>query len=172
MHLKIRDLAIAMVTEKRWMGLWYFTNSLWAGIVLYLLASYGYVFWEPHLAMVIGFFVPLVVYGSKHGIGLYRYRSRLGEYQHLDVRYAEAMRYYDLQHWDDALIRLYEVLKLGIDHKRALFHAARCNEELSKWGEVHRLTEKYLELHGSDAEIEALLVKAEDILGIKARQSK
>ena len=162
--MKLRDTANKVLVEPKWKALWYFTNSLWAGITLYILADLGYVFWNPNLAFLVGFFAPLVVYGAKEFMGLYKYKRRLGEFWFMDQQYELAMKMYGNQEWEKARACFSRILSIGPDHKRALYYSAVCNEKLGDWNEVVTLARRYLEQNPSDQEVSVMLKRANQYL--------
>ncbi|MFX1369541.1 MAG: hypothetical protein ACFFAY_13165 [Promethearchaeota archaeon] len=165
--MKLRNAADNVLTDPKWKALWFFTNSLWAGITLYLLASYGYVFWDPILALLVGFFAPLVVYGTKGAMGLYKYRLRLGEFWYMDYQYKEAMRFYNNQDWELAANHFERVLEVGPDHKRALYYAAKCKENLEEWSDVVTLSRRYLKQNPEDEEAAFMLKRANQYIWLE-----
>lgn len=158
--MNLKDTATKVLVEPKWKVLWYFTNSLWAGITLYILASYGYVFWSPNMALIVGFFTPLVVYTAKEALGLFKYKRRLGEFWYMDRQYERAMQLFHNQEWEKALALFSLILKVGPDHKRALYYAAVCNEKLGNWSDVVTMSRHYLKQNPEDDEVSSMLTKA------------
>lgn len=158
--MKLRETATKVLVEPKWKAMWYFTNSLWSGITLYILSSLGYVFWSPLSALLLGFFVPLIVYGTKEGLGLYRYKRNLGEFWYMNQNLKEGMAYFENGFWEEALRCFEKILKVGPDHRRALYYSAICEEKLLNWAKAERLSVKYLEQKPDDEEVRSMMERA------------
>ncbi|NHJ12946.1 MAG: hypothetical protein EAX95_04680 [Candidatus Thorarchaeota archaeon] len=158
--MKLQETATKVLVDPKWKAMWYFTNSLWSGITLYLLSSFGYVFWSPKLALILGFFVPLVVYGAKEGLGLYRYKRNLGDFWYMGQHYKQGLGLFENELWEKALVHFEEVLKVGPDHKRALYYSAICHERLQNWDEMESRCRRYLEQNPNDVEVQSMLRRA------------
>ena len=150
--MNLREISIAVLTKPKWMAVWYLTNSTLAGVTLVLLSRWGYVPFDDQTAFLLGFFAPLLIYGTKHLMGLYRYRRRLGTYQESEVFLQKAAGYYGHERYEDALTCIDIVLEYLPGHKRALFYAAKCYENLGRFDDAARRYSEYLILEPSDEE--------------------
>ncbi|MFW9919131.1 MAG: tetratricopeptide repeat protein [Candidatus Thorarchaeota archaeon] len=155
--MDLRDLSIAVQTKPKWMAGWYITNSTLAGLTLILLSRLGYVQFDDLTAFLLGFFVPLGVYGIKHLMGLYRYGQRWGLYQGTEVLLQKAEGYFAHARYSEAIDVLINVLEYLPGHKRALFYVAKCYEKLGRIKDASDYYSEYLLLEPDDAEARAML---------------
>ncbi len=86
--------------------------------------------------------------------------SKLPEYQEEEYRFKEGKAYYDDGEWEEALKVFNEILDPDMDHRRALYYAARCYQQLSQWEDMKRYCKRYLELVPNDKEVWELLAEA------------
>ncbi len=155
--MNLRDLSVAVLTKPKWMALWYLTNSTLAGLTLVFLSRTGYTPFDDTTAFLLGFFVPLGVYGFKHLIGLYRYRRNLGTYQVTEEYLHRVVGLYGHGEYNDAMFLLQYVLEVLPGHKRALYYAGEVSEKLAHWDEASKYYSEYLLLEPDDQEVIARL---------------
>lgn len=82
------------------------------------------------------------------------------EYGEMEIRYREAMDYYEDNEWDQALPIFLELAGPKLDHKRAVFYAAKCFEAKDDWQNAKKYLKAYLELKPRDREAWELLATA------------
>ncbi|MHA2235036.1 MAG: tetratricopeptide repeat protein [Candidatus Thorarchaeota archaeon] len=128
--MNLRELADATLSQPKWQAVWYLTNSIFAALTCLALARWGYLPWNDLEAVLLGFFVPLGVYGFKSINGWYRYRGRYGSYAVSERYYELALEYVEREEWEPALRYLEYILKVMPDHLRALYYASVCREKL------------------------------------------
>ncbi|NHI84312.1 MAG: tetratricopeptide repeat protein [Candidatus Thorarchaeota archaeon] len=86
--------------------------------------------------------------------------TRIPEYGDMEIRFEEGMSQYEAEEWEEALVVFRELMGPQRDHKRALYYAARCCEELDDWDCVKIYCRRYLELQPRDREVWELLASA------------
>jgi tetratricopeptide (TPR) repeat protein len=122
------------------------------------LARWGFLPWGDLEALLLGFFVPLGVYGFKTINGWYRYKGRYGAYAVTEKYYELALELIEKEDWRDALRYLETILRVMPDHLRALYYTSVCKEKIGdKEGANVHITE-YLRANPDDDE--ALLLQA------------
>lgn len=128
--MNLRELADATLSQPKWQAIWYLTNSTFAAITCWALARWGYLPWNDLEALLLGFFVPLGVYGFKTVNGWYRYKQHYGTYA-MSGKYLElAMESIECEDWDEALRYLDRILRVMPGHLRGLYYTAVCKEKL------------------------------------------
>ncbi len=155
--MNLRELSIAVLTKPKWMALWYLTNSTLAGFTLVFLSRTGYTPFDDATAFLLGFFVPLGVYGFKHLMGLYRYRRNLGVYQVTEEYLHRVVGLYGHGKYKESMHILQYVLEILPGHKRALYFAGATSEKLEDWNAASRYYSEYLLLEPTDQEVIARL---------------
>ena len=116
--------------EPKWIVTWYLTVGILCALTCLALSRTGYLPWDDVTALLLGFFVPIVMYTIKELMGLYEYPRRYSSYA-ISERYLElALEYMEIEKWRDALHYLDIVLKDMPDHQRVLYYAAICREKL------------------------------------------
>lgn len=86
--------------------------------------------------------------------------SRMPEYQEMEIQFDKAMIHFEQQEWDEALEEFNELLEPDMDHKRALYYAARCYEQKDNWPKVKEHCRHYLDMQPDDKEVWELLALA------------
>ncbi len=144
MSMKLRELADATLSEPKWQAIWYLTNSTFAALTCLALSRWGYLPWGDLEAILLGFFVPLGVYGFKTVNGWYRYKQRYGSYAVSEKYYELALELVEQRQWEEALRYLDAILREMPDHLRALYYAAVCNEKIGENEEALQRINEYL----------------------------
>jgi tetratricopeptide (TPR) repeat protein len=156
--MNLRELADATLSQPKWQAVWYLTNSTFAALTCLVLARWGFLPWGDVEALLLGFFVPLGVYGFKSINGWYRYKGRYGTYAVTEKYYELALELIEKEEWREALRYLESILRVMPGHQRALYYASVCKEMLGdKEGASTHITE-YLRENPDDDE--ALLLQA------------
>ncbi len=150
--VKLREIAHKVYADRKWAAGWYLTNSTLCGLTLVALARWGYVSFDDITAFLLGFFVPIVVYGIKEGMGLYKYKGRFGLYQESEVLLQRAAGDFGHGKYEDALRKFETVLEHMPGHKRALYYAAISSEKLGRTNQATRYYSEYLMLAPEDQE--------------------
>ena len=133
---------------------------VFGGIIAAWLAGQGIIPINPGL--IIGttiLFATLIVCCSS-SIMITSFASKMPEYGEMEIRYREAMDYYEDNEWDQALPIFLELAGPKLDHKRAVFYAAKCFEAKDDWQNAKKYLKAYLELKPRDREAWELLATA------------
>lgn len=150
--MNLRELADATLNQPKWQAAWYLTNSIFAALTCWALSRWGYLPWNDVEAILLGFFVPLGVYGFKTVNGWYRYKGRYGSYAVSERYYELALELIEREDWEEALRYLDAILRAMPDHLRALYYASVCKEKLGDdEGAIVHITE-YLRVKPDDEE--------------------
>lgn len=86
--------------------------------------------------------------------------SKIPEYGDLEIKFKEGMEYYDNNEWGDALIVFRKVMGPEMNHKRALYYAARCSEKLDDYSSVKLYCSMYIKMQPKDKEVWLMLANA------------
>ncbi len=81
-------------------------------------------------------------------------------YGELEIVFEEGLDYYNNEEWEQALQVFRKVMGPQMNHKRALYYAARCSEKLDDYEAVKVYCRKYIEMQPRDREVWELLSNA------------
>ncbi|MDH4213814.1 MAG: hypothetical protein OEV85_07830 [Candidatus Thorarchaeota archaeon] len=154
--MNLRELSDAVLIEPKWQAVWYLTNSTFASLTCLALSRWGYLPWDDVTALLLGFFVPLGIYGFKSINGWYRYKIRYGTYAVTEKNLELALELIDKEEWKRALRYLNYILKIMPGHTRALYYSAVCKEKLGDPIGANTSIGEYLKNNPSDMEALAL----------------
>jgi tetratricopeptide (TPR) repeat protein len=138
---------------RKWAVGWYLINSILSGLTLLALARLGYVPFDDVTAFLVGFIVPIIIYGGKEKMGLYRYQKHLVVYQYSEVILQRAAGDFGHGKYEDALTKFESVLECMPDHRRALYYAAISAERLGKKELAAKYYTDYLSIVPDDGEV-------------------
>jgi tetratricopeptide (TPR) repeat protein len=150
--MKLRELADATLSQPKWQAVWYLTNSVFTALTCWALSRWGYLPWNDLEAILLGFFVPLGVYGFKTINGWYRYKGRYGSYAVTERYYELALELIEHEDWEEALRYLEVILRVMPDHLRALYYASVCEEKLGNNEGAALHINEYLKVKPDDDE--------------------
>lgn len=88
------------------------------------------------------------------------YASKIPGYGDMEIRFKEAKQLYDDQDIKEALAIFKELMGPEMNHKRALYYAARCCEMLDDYESVKLYCNNYLKMQPRDAEVWEMLANA------------
>ncbi|TFG31407.1 tetratricopeptide repeat protein [Candidatus Thorarchaeota archaeon] len=86
--------------------------------------------------------------------------SKMPEYGDMEIRFEEGMVYFGNEEWENALLVFTELAGPKLNHKRALYYAARCYEQMDDWENVKKYCNAYLSLKPKDREVWEMLSDA------------
>jgi len=129
-HVNLRELSNATLSDPKWQAIWYLTNSIFTALTCLALSRWGYLPFDDLTALLLGFFVPLGVYGFKTINGWYRYKGHYGMYAITERNFELALELIEKEEWDESLRYLDYVLKVMPGHTRSLYYSAVCLEQL------------------------------------------
>lgn len=89
-----------------------------------------------------------------------RLLTKMPEYHEMELQFDKAMAHYEEEEWDKAIAEFNELLEPDMDHKRALYYAARCYEQKDNWEKVKEYCQHYLDMQPDDKEVWELLALA------------
>ena len=159
--MKLSEMAEAIATKPRWWVGWLFTNSVLCGFTMIALSRWGPLPFDDMSAFLLGFFVPLVIFGIKEAMGLYKYPVNYTRYRISERMLEDAIIHYNNEKWAEALVILDQINSDLSGHKRVLYYSARCNEELGNHELASSQYREYLELQPDDSEIRDALSRIE-----------
>ena len=88
------------------------------------------------------------------------YSTRMPVYQEMETEFRRGMQLFENKEWHEALAIFKHLMGPKMNHKRALYYAARCSEELSDWEGVKLYCGKYLDMKRKDKEVWEMLARA------------
>jgi tetratricopeptide (TPR) repeat protein len=150
--MNLRELADATLSQPKWQTVWYLTNSIFTAFTCWALSRWGYLPWGDLEAILLGFFVPLGVYGFKSVNGWYRYKQRYGTYGVLEKYYELALELIEREKWEEALRYLDAILRAMPGHLRALYYTSVCREKVGDNTGANRHITEYLRAKPEDEE--------------------
>jgi len=150
--MNLRELADATLSQPKWQAVWYLTNSIFTALTCLALSRWGFLPWGDLEAILLGFFVPLGVYGFKSVNGWYRYKQRYGTYGVSEKYYELALELIERGELEEALRYLETILKMMPGHLRALYYASVCREKLGDNVGANKHITEYLRAKPEDEE--------------------
>ncbi|MHA2163327.1 MAG: tetratricopeptide repeat protein [Candidatus Thorarchaeota archaeon] len=140
------------------------------GFVLAWLVGNGYVeypegsatLFDINAATIFGFsiLVGTMLICCTSSMLLGAFAARIPGYGDMEIRFEAAKELYEDKDWEAALSAFVELMTPNMNHKRALYYAARCSEELDKWEDVKKYCQLYLKMQSKDKEVWELLARA------------
>lgn len=88
------------------------------------------------------------------------YSSRMPAYDEMEREFTKGMQLFQNREWQEALEVFKQLMGPKMNHKRALYYAARSAEDLSDWESVKLYCRKYLEMKSKDKEVWEMLARA------------
>lgn len=88
------------------------------------------------------------------------YSAKIPAYEDMEIQFRQGMQLFENKQWQEALAVFKDLMGPKMNHKRALYYAARCSEELSDWEGVKLYCRKYLEMKSKDKEVWEMLARA------------
>lgn len=86
--------------------------------------------------------------------------SKIPEYGDMEIQFKEGMELYDNNEWENALIVFRKLMGPEMNHKRALYYAARCSEKLDDYRSVKLYCSMYIKMQPKDKEVWLMLANA------------
>lgn len=86
--------------------------------------------------------------------------SKIPEYGDMEIEFKEGMEFYDNNEWENALIVFRKLMGPEMNHKRALYYAARCSEKLDDYRSVKLYCSMYIKMQPKDKEVWLMLANA------------
>ncbi len=130
MSMSLRKWGYKFYREPKWAVFWYLLTGTLTALTCLVLSRLGFLPWNDVTALLLGFFVPIVVYGFKEVMRWYEYPLRYSQYA-VTERYLElSIEYMEKGRWDEASHNLSLILEEMPGHLRALYYAAICREKL------------------------------------------
>ncbi|MGY5871604.1 MAG: tetratricopeptide repeat protein [Candidatus Thorarchaeota archaeon] len=138
--------------EPKWVVTWYLTTGVLCALTCLVLSRTGYLPWDDITALLLGFFVPIVIYSFKEIMRWYEYPRRYSMYA-VSERYLElSLEYMEKERWQDALSNLNLIQRNMPDHQRAQYYSAICKEKLGNYQGANENIARYLKMKPDDDE--------------------
>ena len=130
------------------------------GIIIALLSAQGILPFDGPTVIGISILAATVIVCCASTIMLGSVASKMPEYGDMEIRYDEGMEHYKNEEWENALLIFTELAGPKMNHKRALYYAARCYEQMNDWENVKKFCKSYLAIKPKDREVWELLSDA------------
>ena len=133
---------------------------VFGGIIIALLSAQGILPFDGAMVIGITILAATVIVCCASTIMLGSVASKLPEYGDMEIRFDEGMGHYGNEEWENALLIFTELAGPKMDHRRALYYAARCYEQMDDWENVKKFCNAYLVLKPKDREAWEMLSDA------------
>ncbi|MBE0525975.1 MAG: hypothetical protein IH631_03470 [Candidatus Thorarchaeota archaeon] len=130
------------------------------GIIIGLLSAQGILPFDGLMVIGIAILAATVLVCCASTIMLGSVASKIPEYGDMEIRYDEGMEHYNNEEWENALLIFTELAGPKLNHKRALYYAARCYAQMDDWENVKKFCKAYLVLKPKDREVWEMLSDA------------
>ncbi|MCK5151918.1 MAG: hypothetical protein KAQ65_08755 [Candidatus Thorarchaeota archaeon] len=133
-----------------------------SGVILELLSGWGIVPLGSTPGSILGLrvLVGAMLICCTSTMMLSGYAARIPEYGDMEIKFKEAKHQFDNQETELALSLFKELIGPEMNHKRALYYAARCCEVLDDYEQVKHYCTKYIRMQPRDAEVWEMLANA------------
>ena len=133
---------------------------VFGGIIVALLSAQGILPFDGPTVLGIAILVATVVVCCASTIMLGSVASKMPEYGEMEIRFDEGMEHYGNEEWENALLIFTELAGPKLNHKRALYYAARCYAQMDDWENVKKFCKAYLAIKPRDREVWEMLADA------------
>ncbi|MHA2425308.1 MAG: tetratricopeptide repeat protein [Candidatus Thorarchaeota archaeon] len=132
------------------------------GVILSLLVGWGIVPFPIGAGDILGItvLVGAVLICCTSTLMTTSYAAKMPGYGDMEIRFREAKQLFDEQEIEEALVIFRELMGPEMNHKRALYYAARCCEILDDYENVKLYCNHYIKMQPRDAEVWELLSNA------------
>jgi tetratricopeptide (TPR) repeat protein len=167
--MSLRKWGYKVYREPRWAVFWYLTTGTLCALTCLALSRTGYLPWDDGTALLLGFFVPIVIYAFKERMGWYEYPLRYSQYA-ISEKYLElSIEYMEQERWKDALHYLELILHDMPDHLRVLYNATICKEKLGDFEGANDCIIEYLKSKPDDIDALELQKRVGAATGTRTR---
>ena len=133
---------------------------VFGGIIVALLSAQGILPFDGPMVIGVSILAATVIVCCASTIMLGSVASKMPEYGEMEIRLEEAMEHYGNEEWENAILIFTELAGPKLDHKRALYYAARCFEHMDDWENVKKFCNAYLVIKPRDREVWEMLSDA------------
>jgi len=133
---------------------------VFGGIIIAWLSAQGILPFDGPSVLGVTILAATVIVCCASAIMLGSVASKLPEYGDMEIRLDEGMEHYGNEEWENALLIFTELAGPKLNHKRALYYAAKCYEKMDDWKNVKKFCNAYLVLKPKDREVWELLSSA------------
>jgi hypothetical protein len=133
---------------------------VFGGIIVALLSGQGILPFDGPMVLGVTILAATVIVCCASTLMLGSLASKMPEYGDMEIRYEEGIEHYGNEEWDNALLIFTELAGPRLDHKRALYYAARCYEQMDDWENVKKFCNAYLIIKPKDREVWEMLSDA------------
>ncbi len=133
-----------------------------SGVILELLSGWGIVplSFAPGDILGLTILVGSILICCSSTLMTTRYAAKIPEYGDMEIKFREAKHHFDNQETEEALVLFKELMGPEMNHKRALYYAARCCEVLDDYEGVKLFCTQYIKMQPRDAEVWEMLANA------------
>ncbi|MHA1862164.1 MAG: hypothetical protein ACTSWA_00240 [Candidatus Thorarchaeota archaeon] len=133
---------------------------VFGGIIIAWLSAQRILPFDGPMVLGVTILAATVIVCCASAIMLGSVASKLPEYGDMEIRFDEGIEHYGNEEWENALVIFTELAGPKLNHKRALYYAARCYEKMDDWENVKKFCNAYLVLKPKDREVWELLSNA------------
>lgn len=81
------------------------------------------------------------------------YAAKMPGYGDMEIKFKDGIRLFEEEEWSEALVIFRELMGPQMNHKRALYYAARCSEKLDDYDAVGVYCNSYIKMQPRDKEV-------------------
>ncbi len=126
------------------------------------LVGWGYLpYFAPPAAIIgIGVIIGMILICCTSSLFTMSVAMKIPEYGELEIVFEEGMDHYEREEWKEALEVFRKVMGPEMNHKRALFYAAKCSGMLDDYEAVKMYLKYYMKMQPRDREAWEMLANA------------
>ena len=131
-------------------------------MILAWAVGWGYLppFAPPTAILGIGILIGMILICCTSSLFTMSVAMKMPEYGELEILFEEGMDHYNNEEWREALEIFRNVMGPEMNHKRALFYAAKCSEKLDDYEGVKIYLRNYMKMQAKDSEAWMMLANA------------
>ncbi len=115
---------------------------------------------EPSVILGLGLIIGFTMICCGSWMFTMTMSQRIPEYGELEIKFESGMDLYQDEEWEKALEIFKEVMGPEMNHKRALFYAAKCCEQMDDFEGVKQYCKYYIKMQSKDREAWEMLANA------------
>lgn len=131
-------------------------------VILAWLVGWGYVpiGVDPSIILGGGILLGMILICCTSSLFTMSVAMKMPGYGDLEIVFEEGLDHYNNEEWEEALKIFRKVMGPQMNHKRALYYAARCSEELDQYEAVKAYCHQYIKMQPRDREVWEMLSDA------------
>ncbi|MFW9976495.1 MAG: tetratricopeptide repeat protein [Candidatus Thorarchaeota archaeon] len=124
--------------------------------------GWGYLpyFAPPATILGLGVIIGMILICCTSSLFTMSVAMKIPEYGELEIVFEEGLDFYSNEEWKEALQVFRKVMGSEMNHKRALFYAAKCSEKLDDYEGVKMYLSYYMKMQSKDREAWEMLANA------------